>query len=144
MNNASFNDWFSAAANDTAPWHWQAKLAEHKTCRNQLIRIPTGMGKTLGVLSAWAYHRVVNKNSDWPRRLVWCLPMRTLVEQTCDEARAILKNAGLEDEVSVNLLMGVARFFCDQIRAEPHRLTVEWRWRFWAEGGSSVGTIRQI
>ena len=32
--------------------------------------------------------------------------MRTLVEQTCDEARKILKNAGFEGEVSVNMLMG--------------------------------------
>jgi CRISPR-associated endonuclease/helicase Cas3 len=33
-------------------------------------------------------------SSSWPRRLVYCLPMRTLVEQTRDNVRAWLKNLG--------------------------------------------------
>jgi CRISPR-associated endonuclease/helicase Cas3 len=101
-----FNQWFSKVTGLPEPWPWQTVLADHVECRNQLIRIPTGMGKTSGVLTAWAFHRMIRADKAWPRRLVWCLPMRTLVEQTVAEARKILSNAGLEREVSVNILMG--------------------------------------
>ncbi len=93
----------SRAGND--PHVWQTNLAGSAECTNRLIRIPTGMGKTLGVLSAWAYHRVQCKNTNWPTRLVWCLPMRTLVEQTHAEAERILQNA-VGSEVSAQILMG--------------------------------------
>lgn len=45
-------------------------------CRSQLIDIPTGLGKTAAVVLAWLWNRVHLKNPDWPRRLVYCLPMR--------------------------------------------------------------------
>ena len=51
-------------------------------CRSQLINIPTGLGKTAAVVLAWLWNRVARQGQDWPRRLVYCLPMRTLVEQT--------------------------------------------------------------
>ncbi|MBX3423211.1 MAG: CRISPR-associated helicase Cas3' [Pirellulaceae bacterium] len=106
MSKQPFSQWFISTTKTPAPWRWQAELAIRPECRNQLIRIPTGMGKTLGVLSAWAYNRLVRSDSTWPRRLVWCLPMRTLVEQTYDEARGIIEKAGLRTAVSVNMLMG--------------------------------------
>ena len=95
---------------------WQCELAASELCGNRLIRIPTGFGKTLGVLSAWVWHRVCNRNDAWPRRLVWCLPMRVLVEQTENEVKAALKRLGLlwddaaqhEGKVGVHLLMGGA------------------------------------
>ncbi len=74
---------------------WQCELAAATSCGNRLIRIPTGFGKTLGVLSAWAWHRVHHQRADWPRRLVWCLPMRVLVEQTESEVRLALERLGL-------------------------------------------------
>ena len=74
---------------------WQCELAAAESCGNRLIRIPTGFGKTLGVLSAWAWHRIHNRREDWPRRLVWCLPMRVLVEQTESEVRLALERLGL-------------------------------------------------
>jgi len=64
------------------------------------------MGKTLGVLAAWIEHRVIDIDAAWPTRLVWCLPMRTLVEQTEAEARKLLKHCNLEDQVSLHTLMG--------------------------------------
>lgn len=95
---------------------WQGELAKPASCGNRLIRIPTGFGKTLGVLSAWAWHRVGNKNEDWPRRLVWCLPTRVLVEQTEREVGSALERLGLlwngedshEGKVGVHLIMGGA------------------------------------
>ena len=93
---------------------WQCELAKPASCGNRLIRIPTGFGKTLGVLSAWAWHRVRKQNEGWPRRLVWCLPMRVLVEQTESEVRSSLERLGLlwngkgphEGKVGVHLIMG--------------------------------------
>jgi CRISPR-associated endonuclease/helicase Cas3 len=49
------------------------------------------MGKTMGILTSWLFHRVESDNDTWPLRLVWCLPMRVLVEQTHRETIDILK-----------------------------------------------------
>jgi CRISPR-associated endonuclease/helicase Cas3 len=76
------------------------------------------MGKTAAVMLAWLWKRgwyagqerrdVAHES---PRRLVWCLPMRVLVEQTVNNAQAWLSNLGLLDDagkgkVSVHVLMG--------------------------------------
>lgn len=107
----TFSTWFaSATAADGRPGHpphpWQQRLAEDDQCRDRLIRIPTGLGKTLGVLLAWTYHRLHRQDARWPRRLVWCLPMRTLVDQTAGEARDVLQRLGLSETVDVHRLMG--------------------------------------
>ena len=96
---------------------WQSELAASGSCGNRLIRIPTGFGKTLGILSAWAWHRVRSQNDEWPRRLVWCLPIRVLVEQTESEVRSALERLGLlwdgkgthDGKVGVHLIMGGAK-----------------------------------
>jgi CRISPR-associated endonuclease/helicase Cas3 len=74
------------------PHPWQRTLLEAESPRTQVIRVPTGMGKTLGVFGAWAYHRLERGVESWPRRLVWCLPMRVLVEQTEAVVRGALEN----------------------------------------------------
>jgi CRISPR-associated endonuclease/helicase Cas3 len=60
-------------------------------CRSQLIEVPTGLGKTAGVVLAWLWNRLLQPDKEarklWPRRLVYCLPMRTLVEQTRDNVK---------------------------------------------------------
>ena len=113
----SFVDWFDAVSGQPSPPHlWQIGLAASDDVRSRLIRVPTGMGKTLGVLAAWSWHRIGRADQHWPRRLVWCLPMRVLVEQTEAVARAAFGNAGLlwkpaEDhkgKVGVHVLMGGA------------------------------------
>lgn len=55
---------------------------------------PQVWAKTLGALTAWLWHRVERADDTWPRRLVWCLPMRVLVEQTEAEARTVLARLG--------------------------------------------------
>ncbi|MEX2043898.1 MAG: DEAD/DEAH box helicase, partial [Opitutus sp.] len=76
------------------PYDYQRRLAgdtDGRPCESQLISIPTGLGKTAAVVLAWLWNRVAHPDAahrdTWPRRLVYCLPMRTLVEQTRDEAR---------------------------------------------------------
>ena len=83
-------------------------------CRSALINIPTGLGKTAAVILAWLWNRVALEKPGWPRRLVYCLPMRTLVEQTEDCARTWVGNLqkyaaqhGFLDRLpAVHILMG--------------------------------------
>jgi CRISPR-associated endonuclease/helicase Cas3 len=108
-----FEQWFRTTTG-SAPYAWQTALATPPACGDRLVRIPTGFGKTLGVLAAWLHHRVVRGDDRWPRRLVWTLPMRVLVEQTEDEVRTALGTLGRlwdgvgphEDKVGVHVLMG--------------------------------------
>jgi len=116
---SEFPKWFTRFATGAGgapmtPREWQEALAGDEVPRSRVIRIPTGYGKTLGVLGAWAYHRIERKDDRWPRRLVWTLPMRVLVEQTADEVRRCLDRLGLlwqpgtdhRGKVGVHLLMG--------------------------------------
>ncbi|HVO26923.1 MAG TPA: helicase-related protein [Candidatus Margulisiibacteriota bacterium] len=113
----NFDDFFVRATGiGTGPHPWQVRLAEGLECAHRLIRIPTGFGKTVGVLTAWLWHRVERNDDGWPRRLVWCLPMRVLVDQTEAEVREALRRldslwdgeADHEGKVGVHLLMGGA------------------------------------
>lgn len=111
-----FDEFFTKARNGKGrPHDWQIGLAADEARGNRLIRIPTGFGKTLGALVVWAWHRLHRQDDRWPRRLVWCLPMRVLVEQTRDEAEQALRALGLLREsgdsagkAGVHLLMGGA------------------------------------
>jgi CRISPR-associated endonuclease/helicase Cas3 len=96
------------------PREWQRELADAQQCRNRLIRIPTGFGKTLGVLLAWFWRAVESNAEGWPGRLVICLPMRVLVEQTRDEVGKVLRALGVlwdersnhDGKVGLHVLMG--------------------------------------
>ncbi len=100
----SFDQLFrTALGSEAAPYDYQCRLAcgekarantpetltNGSECQSRLIDIPTGLGKTAAVVLAWAWNRVAHPDTAhrdaWPRRLVYCLPMRTLVEQTRDE-----------------------------------------------------------
>ena len=66
------------------PDPWQLALATDGWPR--VLVAPTGSGKTAAVTLGWAAHRLRSPGST-PRRLVWCLPMRTLVEQTAEAVK---------------------------------------------------------
>jgi CRISPR-associated endonuclease/helicase Cas3 len=69
--------------------------------RSLLINVPTGCGKTAAVVLAWLWNRVALQRENWPRRLVYCLPMRVLVEQTrCNVSQWL--RALTEAELSLN------------------------------------------
>ena len=119
----NFGRFFETATNHDA-FDYQRRLAEDPECKSRLINIPTGLGKTAAVVLAWLWNRVIHPslnsqqstvNSQWPRRLIYCLPMRTLVEQTRDNVRQWLKNLGKlewqpdsshEGKIGVHILMG--------------------------------------
>jgi CRISPR-associated endonuclease/helicase Cas3 len=95
MSFGTFNEFVAAAFKQrVSPFDYQRRLAEDPECKSRLINIPTGCGKTAAVVLAWLWNRVKKKRADWPRRLVYCLPMRTLVEQTRDSVRDWLRNLG--------------------------------------------------
>ncbi len=96
--------WFERVAK-MRPHDWQAELADDAECRDRTIRIPTGFGKTAGTMLAWLFHRVERNDRAWPTRLVFCLPMRVLVEQTERSIKAWLEAAGHGD-VPVFVLLG--------------------------------------
>ena len=122
----TFDDFFRCAfgrqtGDDFKPFEYQRRLAEEKFDGHSwpdLLDVPTGMGKTAAVVLAWLWKRDWRKggregrpDADTPRRLVYCLPMRVLVEQTHQNVQGWLKNLGIlgepgEGKVSVHLLMG--------------------------------------
>ena len=88
----TFEQFFEVATGH-APYDYQRRLAggdAGRACESQLVNVPTGLGKTAAVVLAWLWNRLAPTlnpqpsalNAVWPRRLVYCLPMRTLVEQT--------------------------------------------------------------
>ncbi|MHB8382587.1 MAG: type I-G CRISPR-associated helicase/endonuclease Cas3g [Candidatus Binataceae bacterium] len=89
----NFNEFFEKAAeNDPLPF--QRKFAE-ATSVPQFVRVPTGMGKTAMAVVGWLWRRFgasEERRAATPRRLVYCLPMRVLVEQTAANARKWIGN----------------------------------------------------
>jgi CRISPR-associated endonuclease/helicase Cas3 len=69
----------------------------------QLVHAPTGAGKTAAAILGWLW-RYFHSGKPTPRRLVYCLPMRVLVEQTRDEAKRWVET--LQVPVAVHVLMG--------------------------------------
>lgn len=74
------------AAAGYAPYPYQKRLALEPW--PDILRVPTGMGKTAALFFAWLLRRL---NGTAPRRLVWCLPMRVLLEQIADQAERWLE-----------------------------------------------------
>lgn len=98
-------------ATSRQPYPYQRRLAEEAW--PDVLDVPTGLGKTAAVTLAWLWKRRYRHDPETPRRLIWCLPMRVLVEQTEQETRRWLSKLDLlgeagEGKVSVHLLMGGA------------------------------------
>lgn len=104
MSPTNFSELFRDATQSPNPFPYQARFAEANEFP-ELVHAPTGAGKTATVILGWLW-RYFYSGQLTPRRLVYCLPMRVLVEQTRDEVRKWLSNLGLTDKVSVYVLMG--------------------------------------
>lgn len=105
-----FPDLFETATAGNAPFAWQSALAMSDDLP-QLVRVPTGAGKTEGAVLGWLWRRrfadAATRRAT-PRRLAYCLPMRVLVEQTVDRCETMIDRLGLTDEVRTHQLMGGA------------------------------------
>lgn len=105
----TFDELFKQATGNRNPYPYQMRFATGGTLP-QLLSVPTGVGKTATAILGWLWRRRFAEKAiktETPRRLVYCLPMRTLVEQTRDECLKWRKNLELSGEdVGVHILMG--------------------------------------
>lgn len=79
------------------PYPYQIRVAEADRLPD-LIEAPTGVGKTECAILAWIWRRKFSSptiRSSTPRRIIYCLPMRTLVEQTQRRVESWLKSLGM-------------------------------------------------
>lgn len=106
-----------ATGNTQGPYPYQERFANAESLPH-LLRAPTGAGKTATAILGWLW-RWYTKPATTPRRLLYCLPMRVLVEQSEREANKWLANlAALQLNVDVQILMG-------GVQAEPWYLQPE-------------------
>jgi CRISPR-associated endonuclease/helicase Cas3 len=91
-------------ADGVEPYPYQVALSQREVASG-ILRVPTGAGKTAAAVLWWLW-RLRTDRQNTPRRLVYCLPMRTLVEQTRRSIDSWVANLNLRDEVGVYTLMG--------------------------------------
>jgi CRISPR-associated endonuclease/helicase Cas3 len=94
MIHVSFDEFFKAATGRT-PYPFQRKFADDL---HSLVQVPTGLGKTEMAVLGWLWRRMCadeGTRRKAPRRLVYCLPMRVLVEQTCSKVVEWLCRLGM-------------------------------------------------
>ena len=98
MSNEQFKNLFAQATELEKPYPYQTDLASVGNTAARLLNVPTGLGKTAAAVLAWVWRRrfsAVEVRQQTPRRLVYCLPMRVLVEQTYEETVRWLDRLGL-------------------------------------------------
>ncbi len=94
---------FFTAATGRSPYRYQVDLALAERPPD-VLAVPTGSGKTQALVCAWLFNLLVQEQA--PRRLVYALPMRTLVEQTAAVTRELLERLELTKDLGVHVLMG--------------------------------------
>lgn len=116
----NFDQLFQKAHGSVQAFPYQRRLATSPDLPETLVA-PTGAGKTAALVLGWLYRRRFadpRVRQSTPRRLIFCLPMRTLVRQTADVCQRWLTNLELLDSgtglergagVSVHTVMGGAR-----------------------------------
>jgi CRISPR-associated endonuclease/helicase Cas3 len=105
---------FFETATGSAPYGYQARLA--RAGLPAVVQAPTGAGKT-GIVLAWLWRRLHGPDpGETPRRLVYALPQRSLVEQVAAQVAGWLDRLGLSEQVALHVVMGGAG-------------ATQWRWR---------------
>lgn len=89
------------------PYPYQSRIAADGL--PELLRAPTGSGKTVAAVLPWLYRRRFHPDAEvrrtTPRWLVLAQPFRTLVEQVEAEVEHWIDRLGLDD-IGVHVLMG--------------------------------------
>jgi CRISPR-associated endonuclease/helicase Cas3 len=115
-------DEFFETATGTPPYGYQSRIARDGL--PPVVEAPTGTGKT-GIILAWLWRRLHGPDPDAvPRRLIYALPQRSLVEQVAGEAGRWLANLGLAEQVALHVVMGGAGQTQWQWRTDMHRPAV--------------------
>jgi CRISPR-associated endonuclease/helicase Cas3 len=101
-------DAFVLQATGHDPYDYQRRIAAEGL--PELLRIPTGAGKTMAVALGWLYRRRLHPDpavrASTPHWLAFVLPMRVLVEQTAGAVEGWLTATGLKDDVGLHVVMG--------------------------------------
>ncbi|MGH7738339.1 MAG: type I-G CRISPR-associated helicase/endonuclease Cas3g [Candidatus Tyrphobacter sp.] len=86
------------------PYPYQERLALGAPT---VLHVPTGLGKTEATVLSWLYRRSLDP-ARTPRRLIYCLPMRSLVEQTRDRVKRCFERLANEGAgvAPVEVVMG--------------------------------------
>jgi CRISPR-associated endonuclease/helicase Cas3 len=112
-------DAFFELATGFEPYGYQSRIAREGL--PSVLAAPTGTGKT-GVILAWLWRRLNGEHGNrTPRRLVYALPQRSLVDQVAADARRWLANLGLVDEVALHVVTGGRGESQGEWRDEMHR-----------------------
>ena len=110
-----FSEWFEHATGH-APYAYQRALGEADSPPS-VLELPTGSGKTQAVVGSWLFNRQLGRG---PRRLVYALPMRTLVEQTAEAANEMRERLGIGgNELTIHIVMGGAEPRTEDWRLQP-------------------------
>ena len=124
-----FRNWFHQATG-SSPYHYQTRLAtDYEGGLPSLLHVPTGLGKTAAAVLAWLWRRreaPPEVRAQTPRRLVYCLPMRVLVEQTRDNATLWLHRLDLLGGVAQTVGSGAEERVRDYTPSwsDPNRIAV--------------------
>lgn len=103
LKNDQFSKFFRKATGYD-PYPYQVRLATDKKFPD-VLHLPTGSGKTHAIFAAWLWRREYEKDQNFPKRLVYCLPVRVLVEQTYEVAKQFVERAGFP-KIGVYKLLG--------------------------------------
>ncbi len=105
------------------PYRWQSRVAAGGL--PELLAVETGAGKTAGVVLPWLWRRRLHPDpavrAATPHWLVFCLPLRVLVEQVEAEVRGWLDRLDLTDNVPLHVAMGGREDARDPWRLHPER-----------------------
>ena len=119
-----FSEFFrKAGATEAAPDGYEPHGYQARIARDGLpavVEAPTGTGKT-GIVLAWLWRRLYTAPDSTPRRLVYALPQRSLVDQVSGEVRRWLANLGLTEQVALHVVMGGAGESQRQWRLDMHQ-----------------------
>lgn len=113
MSYKNFSEFFEKATEcgdePCKPYPYQIKLAEQEGIP-EILNIPTGGGKTeAAILAIYLWRRKYAEQKvrkDTPRRLIYCLPMRVLVEQTVKKVEKWINNLEMQDDIKIITMMG--------------------------------------
>ena len=95
---------FYERATGRRPYGYQARIAREGL--PGLVGAPTGAGQT-GVILAWLWRRLHGEDPALtPRRLVYALPQRAVLDEVADSVRTWLANLGLTERVALHVVLG--------------------------------------
>jgi CRISPR-associated endonuclease/helicase Cas3 len=100
------------------PYGYQARMARDGL--PAVVEAPTGTGKT-GIVLSWLWRRLYADPGSTPRRLVYALPQRSLIEQVAGQAARWLANLRLADQVALHVVTGGAGESRPDWRIDMHK-----------------------